>query len=88
MPGLGLKHESHPSYYESKTEIPNTERLIDANGARGDGRLKQESTNALPKVRALPNTASVAEVVEALKITGGVIIRDAVSHEDIDIIES
>jgi ectoine hydroxylase-related dioxygenase (phytanoyl-CoA dioxygenase family) len=38
--------------------------------------------------KALPNTASIDEVVEQLKVNGGVIIKQAVALEDLDIIES
>ena len=42
---------------------------------------------ALLKVRSLPSSASVDEFVEAPKITRGFIIRDVVSHEEVDKIE-
>ena len=42
----------------------------------------------LPLVQSLLNTTSVEEIVDALKVSGGVVIRNAVSHEDLDVIES
>ncbi len=88
MPGLGLGHDSRSSYHESKTKVNGTINIHDTIVATGNGGSTQQLKDALPKVRSLPNSASVDEVVDALKITGGVIIRDAVSHGDIDIIES
>jgi hypothetical protein len=44
---------------------------------------------ALPKVTSLDaKTATVEDIVEAMKVAGGVIIRNAVSHEALDQIES
>ena len=43
----------------------------------------------LPKVVALDaKTATVDEIVEIMKVAGGLIIRNAVSHEALDLIES
>ena len=87
MPGLGLAHHSPSSYYNrQKTLNPLTER----NGNTRNGCIDPHSTRKeyLPRVQSLPSTADVSEVVDALKISGGVVIRNAVSHEDIDVIES
>ena len=51
---LGLAHTNPTSYHPSK---------VATNGA-----AVKQSRESLPKVQALPNTASVEEVVEALKV--------------------
>ncbi|EME89570.1 uncharacterized protein MYCFIDRAFT_128824 [Pseudocercospora fijiensis CIRAD86] len=74
-PGLGLAHTDPTSYHPSKQQTNGT-----ANG---------HATKAdLPKVAILDNTSSVDEVVEALKIAGGCVIKNAVPHEDLDTIQN
>ena len=66
MPALGLQHTNPSSYHPSKTT--NGEQNGShghATGANGEAKQTKES---LPKVRVLPNTASVEEVVEAMKV--------------------
>lgn len=41
----------------------------------------------LPEVQSLPNTASIDEVVSAIKIAGGCVIKNAVSTDVLDKIE-
>ena len=88
MPGLNLGHESPSSYHESKLKSSDAKGLTGTNGTIHESGSCLHAKESLPEVRSLPSSASVAEVVEALKITGGVIIRDAISHDDIDKIES
>lgn len=40
------------------------------------------------RTKSLPNTVSIDAIVEQLKVNGGVIIKQAVTLEDLDIIES
>lgn len=76
MGAFGLGHDSPSSYHSSK---------IDGEISTSIGKTARES---LPEVRILPNTCSVDEVVDALKVCGGVVIKNAVAHEDVDRIES
>ena len=87
MPGLGLAHHA-PSSYRNAEKVSNA--LKESNGNALHGKVDPHSTRKgnLPKVLSLPSTADVDEVVNALMISGGVVIRNAVSHEDVDIIES
>ncbi|KAI9731230.1 MAG: hypothetical protein M1834_005423 [Cirrosporium novae-zelandiae] len=75
MATLGLAHGSPTSYHPKEMTI---------NDAKSGG---TEALEDLPQVRALPNNVPVDEVVDALKVTGGVIIRNLVSHEHLDQIE-
>ncbi|KXT06100.1 hypothetical protein AC578_1302 [Pseudocercospora eumusae] len=74
-PGLGLAHTDPTSYHPSKQQTNGTT----------NGRTSKAN---LPKVAILDNTSSVDEVVEALKIAGGCVIKNAVAHEDLDTIQS
>lgn len=78
-PQLGLGHTSPSSYHPSKGEsIPPTRTPAEAEAIKA----------TLPKVISLDaNTATVDEIVEAMKIAGGLVIRNAVSHEALDQIE-
>ncbi|KAK8257509.1 phytanoyl-dioxygenase family protein [Phyllosticta capitalensis] len=76
MAALGLAHGAPTSYHPSKS-----------NGVTSNGHSNGINKESLPKVRVLPNTASVEEVVDALKVAGGVVIKNAVAHEDLDVIE-
>ncbi len=79
-PKLGLGHDSVSSFHPSK------------GASLTPTRTKEEAENvkaSLPKVVALDaNTCTVDEIVEAMKVAGGLIIRNAVSHEALDLIES
>ena len=79
-PRLGLSHDSASSFHTSKgssTPPPKTKKEAEAVKA------------TLPKVVSLDaETCTVDEIVEAMKVTGGVIIRNAVSHDALDQIES
>ncbi len=45
------------------------------------------TVKSTPDVPSLPNTASIADIVAAIKVAGGCIIRNAVSTEALDSIE-
>jgi len=45
------------------------------------------TTTTTGPVPILPNTASIDEIVASIAVAGGCIIKNAVSHEDIDVIE-
>jgi hypothetical protein len=79
-PRLGLSHESASNFYASKgSSVPPTKTKEEAEKVKA----------TLPKVLALDaKTCTVDEVVNAMKMTGGVIIRNAVSHDALDLIES
>lgn len=77
--GLGLGHDSPSSYHPSKAEPtpPTTPEETEKVKA------------SLPKVVSLDAaTATIEEIVEALKVAGGLVIRNAVSYEALDQIES
>jgi hypothetical protein len=77
---LGLAHDSASSYHPSKGESIAPTRTAEEAAA-----MKA----ALPKVISLDaKTVTVDEVVEAMKVAGGLVIRNAVSHEALDQIES
>lgn len=79
-PQLGLGHTSPSSYHPSKGEsIPATRTAAEAEALKA----------MLPKVISLDaQTATVDQIVEAMKVAGGLVIRNAVSHEALDKIES
>ncbi|PMD50301.1 uncharacterized protein K444DRAFT_637688 [Hyaloscypha bicolor E] len=79
-PRLGLGHDSASSFHASKGySIPPTKTKEEIEMAKA----------TLPKVLALDSkTCTVEEIVDAMKVTGGVIIRNAVSHDALDLIES
>jgi hypothetical protein len=79
-PRLGLGHDSASSFHASKGySIPPTKTKEEIEMAKA----------TLPKVLALDSkTCAVEEIVDAMKVTGGVIIRNAVSHDALDLIES
>jgi hypothetical protein len=79
-PRHGLGHDSTSSFHPSKGySIPPTKTKEEIEMARA----------TLPKVLALDSkTCTVEEIVDAMKVTGGVIIRNAVSHDTLDLIES
>lgn len=79
-PQLGLAHDSKSSFHSSKgSSIPPTQTKGEAEKIKA----------TLPKVLSLDaKKCSVDEIVEAMKVTGGVIIRNAVSHDALDLIES
>jgi len=79
-PQLGLAHTSPSSYHPIKGEsIPPTRTAAETEALKA----------TLPKVISLDaKTATVEEVVEAMKVAGGLVIRNAVSHEALDLIES
>jgi len=77
---LGLGHDSVSSFHASKrASIPPAKTKEEA--------AKVKAT--LPKVVALDaNTCTVDEIVEIMKVAGGLIIRNAVPLEALDLIES
>jgi hypothetical protein len=79
-PQLGLGHTSASSYHPSKGEsVPPTRTAAEAEALK----------TALPKVISLDaKTATVDQIVATMKIAGGLVIRNAVSHEALDQIES
>ena len=79
-PQLGLGHTSVSSYHPSKGEsIPPTRTAAEAEALKA----------TLPKVISLDaKTATVDQIVAAMKIAGGLVIRNAVSNEALDQIES
>jgi hypothetical protein len=79
-PQLGLGHTSASSYHPSKGEsIPATRTAAEAEALKA----------TLPKVISLDaKTATIDQIVEAMKVAGGLVIRNAVSHEALDQIES
>jgi hypothetical protein len=79
-PRLGLSHDSASSFHTSKgPSTPPTNTKKEAEVVKA----------TLPKVVSLDaETCTVDEIVEAMKVTGGVIIRNAVSHDALDQIES
>jgi hypothetical protein len=80
-PKLGLMHDSASSYHPSKPTEPVGISKTDEEAAA----LKA----TLPTVVALDaNTCTVDEIVEQMKIAGGLIIRNAVAHDKLDLIES
>jgi hypothetical protein len=79
-PQLGLGHESASSLYPSEGNS-----IASTKNQEEEDKIKAN----LPKVVALDaNTCTVDEIVEIMKVAGGLIIRNAVSHEALDIIES
>lgn len=79
-PKLGLGHDSPSSFHTSK-------RASSSPAKTKDEAEKIKAT--LPKVVSLDaKTCTVDEIVDALKVAGGLIIRNAVSHEALDQIES
>ena len=95
MLGLGLAHESPSNHYMNlklgAENLPNEKSVKSSSSnhiANGHGNPHSCRKEDLPFVRSLPNTAGVEEVVDALKVSGGVVIRNAVSNQDIDVIES
>jgi hypothetical protein len=79
-PQLGLGHTSASSYHPSKGEsMPATRTAAEAEALKA----------TLPKAISLDsNTATIDQIVEAMKVAGGLVIRNAVSHEALDQIES
>lgn len=79
-PRLGLGHDSPSSFHSTKNpSIPPTKTKEEAEKVKA----------TLPKVIALDaNTCTVDEIVEVMKVAGGLIIRNAVSLEALDLIES
>jgi hypothetical protein len=79
-PQLGLGHTSASSYHPLKGEsVPPMRTAAEAEALKA----------ALPKVISLDaKTATVDQIVAAMKIAGGLVIRNAVSHEALDKIES
>jgi hypothetical protein len=78
---LGLGHDSPSSFHVSK-EMPSI----------APTKIQEEAEKVkktLPKVVALDaNTCTVDEIVEVMKVAGGLIIRNAVPLEALDLIES
>ena len=79
-PQLGLGHSSVSSYHPSKGEsVPVTRTAAEAKALKA----------ALPKVLSMDaKTATIDQIVAAMKLAGGLVIRNAVSHEALDQIES
>jgi len=79
-PRLGLGHDSPSSFHRSKEpSTPPTKTKEEAEKVKA----------TLPKVVSLDaKTCTVNEIVEAMKVAGGVIIRNAVPHDALDLIES
>ena len=98
MPALGLAHNSPSSYFNDHVHLNlSVENVLVAKAEKyhSNNHIDSRKSNPhssqrehLPLVQSLPSTTSVKEIVEALKISGGVVIRNAVSHEDLDVIES
>ncbi|EMF14361.1 uncharacterized protein SEPMUDRAFT_115639 [Sphaerulina musiva SO2202] len=79
-PGLGLAHTDPTSYHESK------KKSLHQNG--DDASATQRKSTKVPAVPVLQNDCEVEDVVKALKIAGGCIIKNAVAHEHLDQIET
>ena len=79
-PRLGLGHDSPSSLHASKgPSLAPTKTKEEA----------EKIKKTLPKVIALDaNTCTVDEIVEVMKVAGGLIIRNAVPLEALDLIES